>query len=469
MRTALIQKEHLKWAGIVLALGLLAVVALEGRGAYQSLQRFSSVSFADTTVQTRLLSVSTGWEGFLARPALGWGPENYNLVFDKYYNPKLYPAENWFDHAHNIFFDIATTMGSAGLVAYALLLGYLAFCIIVFARSAPENYWTGIFCFALVVAYFTQNIFVFDSLSTYLRFFIVLAFAGNGFKLGDAEERAPEDKERRFYNPSWKTAVILLPVFAVMIYCVDIRPALGAYHTVVALQIPTSYASEALSSFERALAYSNFGREEVRGKLADYASEVLHDEGITDTALKRRIAEFTMQEMEDSIAREPFNFRNYLYYASFLNGNHDKLAAIGIPHALERADEVLALAQDLAPKKPILYLQWGRVKAAQKDTAGAVTMYEKAAALNPAATEPQVRLAIAYGKAGMRERSLEVARAVFESNASLDVRTYIEFAENFATLGAYDEAVMAAQKAVERDPSLASPADAFIRSLEAKR
>ena len=469
VRAAFFKKEQMKWVLGVLALVLFAVMMLEGKGAYQSFQRFSSLSLADATVQTRLLSISTGREGFLERPVLGWGPENYNLVFDKYYNPKLYPAENWFDHAHNIFFDIATTTGIFGLVAYAALLGYLVFRTIAFARTAPENYWVGMLCFALVVAYFTQNIFVFDSLATYLPFFILLAFASNGFKLGDAGERGQENKERKFYNPSLTIISALVPVFALMVYWVDVRPAFGAYHTVAALQIPVAYAGEALGHFERALAYSNFGREEIRGKLADYASDLLYQEDSMDNEVKRRVAEFTVKEMEDSIAREPLNFRNYLYYASFLGGNHDRLAAIGIPNALERADEVLTLAQGLAPKKPILYLQWGRVKAMQKDTAGAVAMYEKAATLNPAATEPQVRLAIAYGKAGMRDRSLEVARAVFASGMSLDVRTYIDFAENFASLGAYDEAVIAAQKAVERDPSLASQAEAFIRLLEGKR
>lgn len=466
---AFIKKEHLKWGAMVLALALLTVVMFEGRGVYQSVKRFSSISFADATVQTRLLSVSTGWEGFLARPALGWGPENYNLVFDKYYNPKLYPTENWFDHAHNIFFDIATTTGVAGLIAYAALLGYLMFRTIVFARSAPENYWVGMFVCALVMAYFTQNVFVFDSLATYLPFFILLAFASSGFKLGDAQERVQEDKARKFYNPSLKIIAVLLPVFAVMVYWVDMRPALGAHHTVAALQTPTSYAGEALNSFERALAYSNFGRGEIRGKLADYASEVLYEERITDGELKRRVAEFTIQEMEKSIAQEPLDFRNYLYYASFLSGNYQALAAVGVFDALAHADDALARAEVLAPQKPILYLQWGRVKTLQKDAVGAVAMFEKAAALNPVAIDPQVRLALAYAKAGARERSLEVAHAIFNSGAHLDVRTYIELAENFAALGAYDDAVATAQRAVELDPSLRERADVFIKALEAKK
>ncbi len=468
-RAAFIKKENLKWGVAVIALALLFVVMFEGRGVYQSVKRFSSISFSDATVQTRLLSVSTGWEGFLVRPALGWGPENYNLVFDKYYNPKLYPVENWFDHAHNIFFDIATTMGIAGLVAYAALIGYLMLRAIAFARAAPENYWVGICACVLVAAYFTQNIFVFDSLVTYLPFFIVLAFASNGFKLGDTAERVSEDKARKFYNPSLKIIALLLPLFAGMIYWVDVRPALGAYYAVVALQIPSSYAGEALDRFKQALAYSNFGREEIRGKLADYVSDVLHEERITDNELRQRAAEFTIKEMEESIASEPLNFRNYLYYANFLSGNYESLAAVGVSDALVRADEILARAQELAPHKPILYLQWGRVKTMMKDDTGAVALLEKAVALNPAVIDSQVRLAFAYAKAGARERSLEVSRSIFNANAQLDVRTYIQFAENFAALGAYDDAIVMAKKAAALDLSLAEQADAFIKALDAKK
>ena len=79
-------------------------------------------------------------------------------------------------------------------------------------------------------------------------------------------------------------------------------------------------------------------------------------------------------------------------------------------------------------------------------------LFEKAAALNPTVVDLQVRLALAYAKAGARERSLEVARAVLTSGAQVDIRSFIEFAENFAALGAYDEAVAAARKAVELIP-----------------
>ena len=111
----------------VIALALFAGDDAEGKGAYQSFQRFSSLSLADTTVQTRLLSISTGREGFLERPVLGWGPENYNLVFDKYYNPKLYPAENWFDHAHNIFLILQQPQASGGLSRTRHFFGILCF------------------------------------------------------------------------------------------------------------------------------------------------------------------------------------------------------------------------------------------------------------------------------------------------------------------------------------------------------
>lgn len=173
--------------------------------------------------------------------------------------------------------------------------------------------------------------------------------------------------------------------------------------------------------------------------------------------------------MEKSIAEEPLDFKNFLYYASFLSGNYDTLATVGITDALARADETLSRAEKFAPQKQILYLQWGKVKSLKEDHHGAVLLFEKAAALNPAAIDPQVRLALAYADAGARERSLEVSRALLDTGVQLGMRTYIEFAENFAAFGAYDEAIGMAQKAVELDPSLKEQAEVFMRTINAKR
>src|SRR5207237_349338 len=55
-----------------------------------------------------------GFKAFLQKPWLGWGPENYSIGFDKYYNN--FSGDAWWDRAHNIPLEIATTAGLPALV-----------------------------------------------------------------------------------------------------------------------------------------------------------------------------------------------------------------------------------------------------------------------------------------------------------------------------------------------------------------
>src|SRR5205085_82544 len=56
---------------------------------------------------------------------LGWGQENYAIVFDKYYDPRMYGQEPWFDRVHNIIFDWLVAGGFPGLILYLLIFAAL--------------------------------------------------------------------------------------------------------------------------------------------------------------------------------------------------------------------------------------------------------------------------------------------------------------------------------------------------------
>ncbi len=451
----------------VAAVVLVAAFFFAGKdGFLQYFKRFTAVSLADATVQTRIFSAQSSWQGFLERPFLGWGPENYNLVFDKYYNPKLYPVENWFDHAHNIIFDIATTMGVVGLAAYFFLLGHLAWRGFARARQDPGEYWTGALVVTLALVYFLQNLFVFDSLVTYLPFMLVLAFASAGFPLSEMIEKKQKDgKQKRFYDPSLKVAVFLLPFFVLTMYWANVRPALAAYYTVVALRGGgVMNADEAIDAFGRALSYSNFGRHEVRGKLADFTVDFLNDKDNKDEDGKKKLALYTMREMEKSLEEAPLDFRNYLYFANFLSNANEALSKSGID-ALKKADETLQQARELGQDKQILYIQWARIKFGLSDYEGAVPLLEKLAALGPDAVDSDTKLAYAYAKTGARDKALAIYRAFMQQNG-LSVQNYIDIALGFADAGDKEGAIQAASKIKEIDPSLSEKADQFIGSLK---
>ena len=110
------------------------------------------------------------YQGFKERPALGWGQENFNYVFNKYYNPKMYDQEQWFDRTHNVFFDWLVAGGALGILSYLSI--FFAVIYSLWKRNgsnlsiAEESILTG-----LLVGYFFQNLFVFDNVTSYILFF----------------------------------------------------------------------------------------------------------------------------------------------------------------------------------------------------------------------------------------------------------------------------------------------------------
>lgn len=451
--------------GIVIFI-LVAVFLLAGKeGTLQYYKRFTSISLSDTTVKTRIFAAQSSWRGFMARPVLGWGPENYNLVFDKYYNPKIYPAENWFDHAHNIFFDTATTMGVTGLTAYFFLIGHLLWKGISRLRKAAEEFWTGMLVSVLVIVYFIQNLFVFDSLVTYLPFMLVLAFVSAGFPLGAASPAKQKDnKEKKYHDPSLRIAVMLLPVFILGIYYVSIRPALGSYWTVEGLKTQGISANEVIANFSTAIDYSNFGRHEIRGKLSDYTADFIYDKNNQNEEDKKKLATYTMKEMEKTIEEAPLDFRSFLYTANFLGQANEILAKTGV-NAYQKADEILKRAQELGPDKQILYLQWVKIKFGLGDYAGAIPLLEKLSQLSPDMTETQTKLAYIHGKLGENDKALAIYHSLMKRK-DLSVQDYIDIAVGLAASGDKQGAIATAQKIAELDPTMKEKSDNFISSLK---
>ncbi|KKT89076.1 MAG: hypothetical protein UY32_C0015G0003 [Candidatus Jorgensenbacteria bacterium GW2011_GWC1_48_8] len=169
---------------------ILIILVLLGAFLYQirssplmqklSLTRFFNITLSNLSTQSRFWSWGSAVEGWKERPIFGWGPENYNRLFDKYFDTRHFvpnqPSDTWYDRAHSIIFDYLAETGVVGLLGYLGVFGVLFFWF--FKRSPltdlspPEK---GL-VLAMTAAYLVQGLVIFDVLPIYLNLFLFLGF-----------------------------------------------------------------------------------------------------------------------------------------------------------------------------------------------------------------------------------------------------------------------------------------------------
>lgn len=185
-----------KWGLVVLCLLLLV-----GAGIYKERNnkffstfpegRLLQLSLSDPTAQTRLWVWGEAWQGFLERPVLGWGPENFTAVYDKFFNPNFYvPGQNdqtWFDRAHSVYFDYLSETGILGLLSYLGMFFIFYWEFFKSAHKRAESRWQRALVFALPIAYLGQGVAIFDVFPMYISIFGFLAFGAYYFSVHKKE------------------------------------------------------------------------------------------------------------------------------------------------------------------------------------------------------------------------------------------------------------------------------------------
>ena len=149
------------------------------RGSYC----FARISLTETTTESRLTIWKMSWQGFKEKPVFGWGQENFNLVFNKYYEPILYKQEPWFDR-YNVFFDRLTTNGIFGLLSYIGLLGAALYYLWAKRKNTGLSVEDSAIFGSMFIAYFFNNLFVFDNLISLILFATFLAYVSFRSKIG---------------------------------------------------------------------------------------------------------------------------------------------------------------------------------------------------------------------------------------------------------------------------------------------
>ncbi len=130
------------------------------------------------TTETRFIAWQIAWEGFLERPLTGWGFDDFHILFNLKYMPvslEYSSYETWFDRAHNTVMDALSMTGIFGTLTYFGIFGALFYSVIQAKRRGVIDTTTTSVLLALPVAYFVQNLFVFDQPAGFTTSYLLYA------------------------------------------------------------------------------------------------------------------------------------------------------------------------------------------------------------------------------------------------------------------------------------------------------
>lgn len=193
---------------------VLILISILGMGSvgYEVLQDGSRAqqAFMDNVGQNRITFWHEAFSGIAERPWFGWGPENFKLVHQKYFDPVLSgfarDAEIWVDKPHNALIETVVTQGYVGLIAYIIFIGSLIAGVIrlVYLQIIKPKYATVVI--GLLVAYILQNQLAFDSIISYVCLWVLVGVV-SGYT-----DQSTGDYHKKEMSNLWKGIVALTTV-----------------------------------------------------------------------------------------------------------------------------------------------------------------------------------------------------------------------------------------------------------------
>ncbi|MBI3442963.1 MAG: O-antigen ligase family protein [Candidatus Sungbacteria bacterium] len=474
------------------------------------LSRITNYSLHETTITSRFLIWNMSWKGALERPFLGWGQENYYLVFQKYYDPGLYAQEPWFDRSHDIIFDWLVHAGFIGLAAYLSVFGAVFWMIAAAIRRRGLALWEGSVLVALFVSYFFQNIFVFDNLNTYLLFFAFLAYtqylalehtpstsSGQALaaRISKSENRQSASSDMLF-SRGIAVMIALCAVSGVMIYVWSIQPIYQSRALIDALRIAQTQTpvDKLIDQFKLALSYDSFGNTEVREQIGNAARTIVGNPQVNPENQKK-FAEFAISELKKEISIPNPDIKHMLFLASIF----DRGLQLN-PEYAGQSEKLLLDTLKLAPNKQIAYFELAQLYVTTNHADRAIEALRKAWQLDTAFTQaginleiigivtghkkviPEVQAKIDHGtldeqsiyRLGLAYQQIQDYASALPYYEQL-VRIRPDVAQYHATYAALlgyfhrvDEAEAQVREASRLDPNYAKEADQFIKSLRSQ-
>lgn len=478
----------------ILKISALILIVLIILGALGFLQlNFTKEKIAQlwhsSSVQSRLLVWSMGWQGWQERFLFGWGQENFNVPFAKYYKPQLpLTYDVWYDRVHNIILDMGVSSGILGLLSYLSIFGVAIFGLMKILPKVSEKKNTMLLfgMFAVLVSYFAQNIWVFDMISSYIMFFLTLAFIH--FLI--SEESA---NQKIIPLPSFAGALLII-ITILGLFFGNIQPARASRFTLYGISYPLE---QALDYFRQAMKTAPMTKFEVPEQISNKVTEASYDTKQSKELVSQGF-QFAEEALKDTVAASPLDFRSRLFLGRFYNNFYQFSSDT---EKLKLAEEILVEAEKYSPNNQQVYWTLGQTKLFEGKREESIELLKKAVDLEPRVAQSHWYLALAYkiaekydlalaelkeaerlGFDWKRDQSnfnqvIDIYKGVGDSKMVISLyqlgtelfssnpQFWANLADNYAAIGEKEKAKEAAEKVKELKPELTPQIDEFLKEL----
>ncbi len=344
-------KEYRKYAigGFVfLLLAIGAFIGAKDSAVIQNspnLARIANISIDDLKI--RGIIWGAAWRGVKERPILGYGQSNFNYVFNKNYDPRLYAQEQWFDRSHDIFMDWLVTGGFLGLIAYLSIFGwciyYLFFVPILYREDNTFSVMERGVLLGILAGYFTHNLVVFDNIVSYIFFAIILGLINS--RVGIIPDKIANWKFDREIITQFATPVMAVLLVA-SIYFFHVPSMLAAGDIISAFR--TQDPNEKLANFKLAISRNSFAHQEITEQLSQQTMSIVRDTKIPED-VRSAFASTSEAELIRLAEEKPNDARIYVFIGSYYR-------SVGL---LDKAEEYMAKAREYSPDKQTIIIQQG--------------------------------------------------------------------------------------------------------------
>ncbi len=176
-RRVMLRRTLQMFGVLVLLVALLSFGIEYGRGL-DTIQLTQSV-LAGQSSASRFLVWKEALQGFMDRPFLGFGENNFIFVFQRHFDPRLYHGQEdstWFDKSHNEFLDRLALGGIAGFLAYLCMLLVVPFTLAKHSDAQGEERRPGYYIVAFMMGYAVYLFSFFHSIADTLIWMICYAY-----------------------------------------------------------------------------------------------------------------------------------------------------------------------------------------------------------------------------------------------------------------------------------------------------